>query len=282
MWEIFSYYGMRTLLVYYMTKQLLFAQEKSSLIYGTYTALAYFTPILGGAISDRWLGKRRAVVIGASVMAAGHFMMAFEPLFFVALATIALGNGLFLPSLPSQINDLYSADDPRRGRAYNVYYVGINVGGFMAPLICGTLGELYGWHYGFGAAGVGMLRRPDHLCRGSRLPAAGSPEARKAGADRQRSAQWRPAPGVAAAAGRWHRGHHLPRRLRTDRQHHRAVDRRGRRSCLGRDGHPDDLVPVAESLAGDQHDATAAASLAAPRGCGPRRHPRRARWPSAR
>ena len=157
MWEIFSYYGMRTLLVYYMTKHLLFAQEKSSLIYGTYTALAYFTPILGGAISDRWLGKRRAVVIGASVMAAGHFMMAFEPLFFVALATIALGNGLFLPSLPSQINDLYRADDPRRGRAYNVYYVGINVGGFMAPLICGTLGELYGWHYGFGAAGVGML-----------------------------------------------------------------------------------------------------------------------------
>ncbi|MDL2358529.1 MAG: oligopeptide:H+ symporter, partial [Pseudomonadota bacterium] len=129
MWEIFSYYGMRTLLVYYMTKQLLFAQEKSSLIYGTYTALAYFTPILGGAIADRWLGKRRSVVIGASVMAAGHFMMAFEPLFFVALATIALGNGLFLPSLPSQINTLYRVDDPRRGRAFNVYYVGINVGG---------------------------------------------------------------------------------------------------------------------------------------------------------
>ena len=157
MWEIFSYYGMRTLLVYYMTKQLMFAQEKSSLIYGTYTALAYFTPILGGAIADRWLGKRRSVVIGASVMAAGHFMMAFEPLFFLALATIALGNGLFLPSLPSQINTLYRVDDPRRGRAFNVYYVGINVGGFMAPLICGTLGEVYGWHYGFGAAGVGML-----------------------------------------------------------------------------------------------------------------------------
>lgn len=157
MWEIFSYYGMRTLLVYYMTKQLLFAQEKSSLIYGTYTAMTYFTPILGGVISDRWLGKRRAVVIGAGVMALGHFMMAFEPLFFVALATIALGNGLFLPSLPSQINDLYRVDDPRRGRAYNVYYVGINAGGFLAPLVCGTLGELYGWHYGFGAAGIGML-----------------------------------------------------------------------------------------------------------------------------
>jgi POT family proton-dependent oligopeptide transporter len=157
MWEFFSYYGMRTLLVYYMTKQLLFAQEKSSFIYGTYTAMAYFTPILGGAIADRWLGKRRAVIIGGSVMALGHFMMAFLPVFYFALATIALGNGLFLPSLPSQINDLYRADDPRRGRAYNIYYVGLNIGGFMAPLICGTLGEVYGWHYGFGAAGVGMF-----------------------------------------------------------------------------------------------------------------------------
>src|SRR3984957_7919849 len=157
MWEIFSYYGMRSLLVYYMTKQLMIGQEKSSLIYGTYTAMAYFTPIIGGVISDRWLGKRRAVIIGGSIMAAGHFMMTFEPLLYAALATIALGNGLFLPSLPSQINDLYRADDPRRSWAYNVYYVGINLGGFLAPLVCGTLGEFYGWHWGFGAAGVGML-----------------------------------------------------------------------------------------------------------------------------
>lgn len=157
MWELFSYYGMRTLLVYYMTKQLLFAQDKASFIYGTYTAMAYFTPIIGGAIADRWLGKRNAVVLGGGIMAIGHFVMAFEPMFYVALATIALGNGLFLPSLPSQINDLYAADDPRRGRAYNVYYVGLNVGGLLAPLVCGTLGELYGWHYGFGAAGVGMF-----------------------------------------------------------------------------------------------------------------------------
>ena len=119
--------------------------------------MAYFTPIFGGMIADRWLGKRRAVIIGGSIMAAGHFMMTFEPLFYPALATIALGNGLFLPSLPSQINDLYRPDDPRRGWAYNVYYVGINIGGFLAPLVCGTLGEFYGWHWGFGAAGVGML-----------------------------------------------------------------------------------------------------------------------------
>jgi POT family proton-dependent oligopeptide transporter len=157
MWEIFSYYGMRALLVYYMTKQLLIGQERASLIYGTYVAMAYFTPIFGGLIADRWLGKRRAVIIGGSIMAAGHFMMTFEPLFYPALATIALGNGLFLPSLPSQIDGLYRPDDPRRGWAYNVYYVGINIGGFLAPLICGTLGELYGWHWGFGAAGVGML-----------------------------------------------------------------------------------------------------------------------------
>jgi proton-dependent oligopeptide transporter, POT family len=157
MWEIFSYYGMRSLLVYYMTKQLFIGQQKASFIYGTYTAMAYFTPILGGVIADRWLGKRRAVIIGGSIMAAGHFMMAFEPSFYFALATIALGNGLFLPSLPSQINDLYRADDPRRSWAYNVYYVGINLGGFLAPLVCGTLGEFYGWHWGFGAAGVGML-----------------------------------------------------------------------------------------------------------------------------
>ncbi len=157
MWEQFSYYGMRALLVYYMTKQLMIGQEKSSFIYGTYVAFAYFTPIFGGLIADRWLGKRRAVIIGGSIMAAGHFMMTFEPLFYAALATIALGNGLFLPSLPSQIDGLYRPEDPRRGWAYNVYYVGINIGGFLAPLVCGTLGEFYGWHWGFGAAGIGML-----------------------------------------------------------------------------------------------------------------------------
>ncbi|SEM71622.1 proton-dependent oligopeptide transporter, POT family [Sphingomonas gellani] len=157
MWEQFSYYGMRALLVYYMTKQLLMAQGTASLVYGTYTACAYFTPIVGGVIADRLLGKRRAIIIGGSIMAAGHFMMTFEPLFYPALATIALGNGLFLPSLPSQIDDLYEPGDPRVGWAYNVYYVGVNIGGFLAPLVCGTLGELYGWHWGFGAAGIGMV-----------------------------------------------------------------------------------------------------------------------------
>jgi proton-dependent oligopeptide transporter, POT family len=157
MWEQFSYYGMRALLVYYMTKQLMLAQGTSSYIYGIYTACAYFTPLIGGIVADRVLGKKRAIVIGASIMALGHFMMTLEPLFYVALATIALGNGLFLPSLPSQIGDLYARGDPRAGPAYNVYYVGVNIGGFLAPLICGTLGEAFGWHWGFGAAGIGMV-----------------------------------------------------------------------------------------------------------------------------
>jgi POT family proton-dependent oligopeptide transporter len=157
MWEQFSYYGMRAILVYYMTKELLLAQESSSIIYGIYTGVAYFTPLIGGFIADRFLGKRRAIIIGGSVMALGHFMMTQEPLFYVALVTIAVGNGLFLPSLPSQIRDLYQPGDPRAGRAYNVYYVGVNIGGFLAMLVCGALGETYGWHWGFGAAGVGMV-----------------------------------------------------------------------------------------------------------------------------
>lgn len=157
MWENFSFYGMRALLVYYMTKQLLIGQEHASLIYGLYTASVYFTPILGGIISDRWLGRRRAVILGSATMALGHFMMAFEPMLFVALGVIALGNGLFLPSLPSQIKGLYRPGDARSGLAYSVYYVGINLGSFLAPLVCGTLGEVYGWHWGFGAAGIGML-----------------------------------------------------------------------------------------------------------------------------
>jgi len=176
MWEQFSYYGMRAILVYYMTKQLLLAQDSSSIIYGIYTGVAYFTPLIGGFIADRFLGKRRAIIIGGSVMALGHFMMTQEPLFYVALVTIAVGNGLFLPSLPSQIRDLYQPGDPRAARAYNVYYVGVNIGGFLAMLVCGALGEAYGWHWGFGAAGVGMVTGLLFYLWGQRyLPAQSQP-----------------------------------------------------------------------------------------------------------
>ena len=156
MWEKFSFFGMRALQVYYMTKQLHFSQSDASLVFGFYGAGVYLTPIFGGIVSDRWLGRRRAVLIGGLLMAVGHFMMTSEALFFPAMVVIALGNGLFLPNLPSQVGGLYAANDPRRGGAFNIYYVGVNLGALLAPLICGTLGEVYGWHYGFGAAGIGM------------------------------------------------------------------------------------------------------------------------------
>src|SRR5689334_19365735 len=182
MWERFSYYGMRALLVLYMVKYLfapehvegviglaglkrlleipfgpLDPQPLASQIYGLYTGLVYLTPIFGGLLADRVLGHRRTVVIGASLMAIGHFMMAFESLFLFALAFLILGNGAFKPNMSAQVGDLYAPGDPRRDRAYSVFYVGINLGAFLAPLVCGTLGERVGWSYGFGAAGIGML-----------------------------------------------------------------------------------------------------------------------------
>ncbi len=153
----FSFFGMRTILVYYMTKDLLFSQSKASLVYGGYAAAVYFTPIFGGLISDRLIGPRKSVIIGGLLMSAGHFMMVFPDLFFPALGAIAVGNGFFLPSLSSQIRALYIEDDPRLASAYNIYYVGINLGAFLAPLGCGTLGEFFGWRWGFAAAGVGMM-----------------------------------------------------------------------------------------------------------------------------
>lgn len=182
MWERFSYYGMRALLVLYMVKYLLLpghiesvmgfgalrrmleflfgpldVQPLSSHIYGLYTALVYLTPIFGGLLADRVLGQRRTVILGASLMAVGHFMMAVESLFLLALLTLILGNGAFKPNIASQVGGLYAPGDPRRDRAYSIFYVGINIGAFLAPLVCGTLGETIDWHYGFGAAGVGML-----------------------------------------------------------------------------------------------------------------------------
>jgi POT family proton-dependent oligopeptide transporter len=132
-------------------------QPFASQIYGSYTALVYLTPILGGLLADRVLGQRRTVIIGAVLMAIGHFMMAFEPLLLFALFMLILGNGAFKPNISTQVGGLYAEGDPRRDRAYSVFYVGINLGAFLAPLICGTLGENWGWHYGFGAAGVGMV-----------------------------------------------------------------------------------------------------------------------------
>jgi len=181
MWERFSYYGMRALLTLYMIKYLLLPphdtsvlglaalrramevvlgpldlQPLASQIYGFYTGLVYLTPVLGGFIADRVLGQRRTVILGAALMAIGHFMMAFETLFLFALGVLILGNGAFKPNISTQVGALYPPGDPRRDRAFSIFYVGINLGAFLAPLVCGTLGETYGWHYGFAAAGVGM------------------------------------------------------------------------------------------------------------------------------
>lgn len=156
MWAEFSFFGLQALLVYYMTAHLGFAQARSSLIYGAYGAAAFFSPFFGGLIADRWLGRTASVIVGGAMMMVGHFGMAFEALLFPALALVALGNGLFIPPLAIQVGSLYAGDDPRKTYAYSAYYMGINLGGLLAPLICGTLGELYGWHWGFTAAGVGM------------------------------------------------------------------------------------------------------------------------------
>jgi proton-dependent oligopeptide transporter, POT family len=157
MWERFSYYGMRALLVYYMMKQLMFSQGEASQIYGLYTGLVYLTPLLGGWLADRVIGQRRAVILGGVLMAIGHFLMAVQSLFFPALLFLIMGNGAFKPNISTQVGGLYPAGDPRRDRAFSIFYMGINLGAIFSPLICGTLGEVYGWHYGFGAAGIGMV-----------------------------------------------------------------------------------------------------------------------------
>jgi len=179
-WERFSYYGMQTLLVLYMVKYLLVpghvegvlmmdafrtlplysgldGQPLASAIFGTYAASVYLTPILGGFIADRFLGKRRTVLLGAITMAAGHFLMAFDASFLFALLCMVLGSGMFKGNIASQVGALYKPEDLRRADAFQIFYLGINAGVIASPLIVGTLGEKVGWHWGFGAAGVGML-----------------------------------------------------------------------------------------------------------------------------
>ncbi len=183
MWERFSYYGMRALLVLYMTQYLLLdperarqvfgyteletllisvfgemnIQQMSSQIYGIYTGLVYFTPLFGGVLADRFLGRHKTVYVGGVLMAIGHFLMASEQCFLIALLFLILGNGAFKPNISTQVGDLYEEGDPRRDGAFTIFYMGINLGAFFSPLVCGTLGQKVGWHYGFGAAGIGMI-----------------------------------------------------------------------------------------------------------------------------
>jgi proton-dependent oligopeptide transporter, POT family len=177
--ERFSYYSMQTLLVLYMTKYLLLpermdgvlglrwaqaalyggqqGQPLASAIFGDYSSLVYLTPIAGGLIADRWLGRRATLILGAVVMAIGHFLMAFEGAFLFALISLIVGVGLFKGNIASQVGELYGPKDLRRAMAFQIFYIAINVSVIIAPLISGTLGEKVGWHYGFGTAGIVMV-----------------------------------------------------------------------------------------------------------------------------
>jgi len=167
MWERFSYYGMRALLIFYLTKHWLFSDGEAGVIYGAYTALVYITPVLGGYLADRWLGQRKAVLYGAILLTFGHFLMGFEGsggqdaaslnIFWLALAFIIVGSGFLKANISVIVGQLYPRTDVRRDGAYTIFYMGINLGAALGSILCGYLGETYGWSYGFGAAGVGML-----------------------------------------------------------------------------------------------------------------------------
>ncbi|MES2987340.1 MAG: peptide MFS transporter [Pseudomonadota bacterium] len=180
--ERFSFFGMQTLLVLYMVKQLLLpghienvagmgpfsaaitwaygplnSQGIASAIYGLYAALIFLTPIFGGALADRYLGRTRTIALGGILMCLGHLLMAFDISFLAALVLLVLGTGCFKGNIASQVGSLYAPDDPRQADAFQIFYIAMSIGIISAPLICGTLGEIYGWHYGFAAAAIGMV-----------------------------------------------------------------------------------------------------------------------------
>jgi proton-dependent oligopeptide transporter, POT family len=170
MWERFSYYGMRALLIFYLTKHWLYSDSEAGLIYGAYTALVYITPVVGGYLADRYLGQRKAVLFGAVLLTLGHFFMAFEGepaagstdnpviyVFWLALALIIVGSGFLKANISVIVGQLYPRTDVRRDGAYTIFYMGINLGAAIGSLLCGYIGETYGWSYGFGLAGIGML-----------------------------------------------------------------------------------------------------------------------------
>ncbi len=176
MWERFSYYGMRALLVLYLTRAFGMDRPNALGIYAIYTGLVYLTPLLGGRLADRFLGQRKAVFIGGILMALGQFALTQPELLKMGLGLIILGNGFFKPNISTMVGTLYPAGDVRRDGAYTIFYMGINLGAFLAPLICGPLGERVGWGYGFATAGLGMILGlltfvfTQRLLQGSGLP----------------------------------------------------------------------------------------------------------------
>lgn len=190
LWERFSYYGMRALLVFYLMQHFLFSDQESYLIYGAYTALVYMTPVVGGAVADRWLGARKAVTLGAILLVLGHFGTTLEgppatqqslgdatlvtrdqtslQIFYLSLALIITGVGFLKTNASTLVGTLYERNDPRRDAGFTIFYMGINLGGAAAPLLCGWVGQTYGWRYGFGIAGIGMLTGLFGFLRGQR------------------------------------------------------------------------------------------------------------------
>src|SRR5919112_168810 len=163
MWERFSYYGMRAFLILYMVAPVAsgglgFADARAASIYGTYTGSAWAAAILGGLVADRWLGPYRTVLVGGIVIAAGHFTLAFKslPFFYPGLAFIVLGTGLLKPNVSTLVGSLYPRGDARRDAGFSIFYMGINLGAFIGPLIAGYLAQRVNWHIGFASAGVGM------------------------------------------------------------------------------------------------------------------------------
>ena len=159
MWERFSYYGMRALLILYLVHALHWGVASAAKLYGTYASLVYLTPLLGGYLADRFIGTRRSLVIGGAIIALGHFALAFDsiPTFYLGLGLIILGTGFFKPNVSTMVGQLYHPADPRRDSGFTIFYMGVNLGAAIAPLICGWLAQSIGWHYGFAAAGVGMV-----------------------------------------------------------------------------------------------------------------------------
>src|ERR687886_593275 len=164
MWERFSFYGMKAILFLYMTKALAegglqFDQKYAGLIMGTYASGVYWTPLIGGWLADKYLGARRAVLIGGIIIACGHFSMAVKtlPNFYAGLVLIAVGTGFLKPNVSTMVGDLYDEGDARRDAGFSIFYMGINLGALLAPLVVGYLGQNIEWHYGFGAAGVFMV-----------------------------------------------------------------------------------------------------------------------------
>lgn len=183
LWERFSYYGMRALLIFYLTRHFLFSDDQAYLIYGAYSALVYVTPVIGGILADRYLGARKAVTFGAVLLVLGHFGMAFEgaptsvgaepdpgyvQLLYLSLALIIVGVGFLKANISTIVGALYGPDDPRRDSGFTLFYMGINIGAFLSSILCGWIGETYGWGYGFGLAGAGMLAGLATFIRGQR------------------------------------------------------------------------------------------------------------------